>query len=122
LGVFCHFEQFAFIKFASGSSLYSHTAPSDPSSLHQKSGIAATTQFHPGTNGWSPGGFAYPDTIAGHQKHTAIPIAPVRVGVINTRITFVGSHVQSRHPADGRHAPAPNGLTGHTEGMTHAHL
>ena len=61
-------------------------------------GTAATIQFHPGTSGWTHGGFAYHATLAG-QKHIAIPAAQVRVGVTNILIKFSGLFVQKYHQA-----------------------
>ena len=80
-------------------------SPSSPS--HQRSGIAATTQFPPGTSGWTHIGFAFQATIAGHQKQAATPTAHVRVGVIYRRTLLVGDQVHKVPPADGAQQKGP---------------
>lgn len=80
---------------------YHNTDGSPSSPLHHKSGIAATTQFHPGTRGCTPIGFAFQIAIAGPQKQAAIPIAPVRVGVTYRRTLLNGDQVQRVHQAEG---------------------
>jgi hypothetical protein len=86
-------------------------------------GIAATIQFQPGTIGCTQGGFAFPATIAGPQKHIAIPNPPVRVGVANSRTKFVGEFTHNIHPAPGhpQNGPGINVAddTGYTEGRQH---
>lgn len=96
----------------------SHSSPSQP-----KSGIAATIQFHPGTTGCTPIGFAFPAAIAGAPKHTAIHPAPVRVGVTNSLTKFVGEVTPRDPPAPG-HQQAGQGIkvaefAGYTDGRQH---
>lgn len=80
-------------------------------------------QFHPGTIGWTPIGFAFPAAIAGHPKHAARPTQPVRVGVTKSRTKFVGDHVPSRHPADDApqngHGTNACDVAGYTDGRQH---
>lgn len=98
-----------------------HGSPSHHS--HQKRGIAATIQFHPGATGLTHGGGRFHLTIAGHQKHTAIHPAQVRVGVTNIRTKFVGEVVQSDQPAHGHqqngHGTKVAELAGYTDGRQH---
>lgn len=62
----------------------------------------------------------FPATLAGHQKHTAIPNHPVRVGVANIRTKFVGELIHFDPPAPGPPQKGPGinvaDVAGYTDG------
>ena len=57
------------------------TSPSEPSSLQLIRGVAATIQFPHGMRGDTHIGGILHEIEEAHQKHAAIPTAPVIVGV-----------------------------------------
>ncbi len=99
--------QFPFIAVAFGSHLL-EISPSEPSSLHQNKGAAATIQFQPGITGLTHGIQGVYELYAG-QKQAATQTAPVRVGVINNRKLLI--------PLSQNIHPAHIGLGGHINGI-----
>lgn len=81
-------------------------SPSEPSSLQLASDFAATIQFPHGTIGETHGGGDNPAPPLS-QKHTAVPTAPVMVGVIKRR------NGPGEYP---KYPPAPIGHGGQVTG------